>query len=364
MKAQNGASDCATRVTLLLQSDKEGVRKFNLVWVDVFFRWVESHSAVGANRAEAGNGGSAWSRPIVAHAVPSPITVLAMISAFGVAILIWASGLHLDPTSIALIVGLVSLSFVSTWAVGKLPWRHEAPLRAAISATSIFAALALTGAMASYPVAALTSGYHDATLHRIDQFLGFDWVAAYSLVAAHPSLQVLGVLAYRSIYLIPLLLLGYWAMTNQQRVSNRFLFEFWLAVVVTLVLFVFMPAQGAFAYLWQGSIPYMPDSQLCQPQLIPELRIQTVRTINMGQLCGLVSAPSFHAAAAVLYFRSGFRAGPMKWPVLLLSTAMLISTPVEGTHYLIDILIGMAVAAFVLSVVQVLAEKAALTPAR
>ncbi len=217
---------------------------------------------------------------------------------------------------------------------------------------SIFAAIALAGAMASYPVAALTAGYHDETLHRIDRFLGFDWVAAYSLVAAHPILQVLGVLAYRSIYLTPVLLLGYWALTNQRRVSNRFLFEFWLAVVVTLVLFFFMPAQGALAYLWHGDIRYMPDSRLCQPQLIPELRLEKVKAIDMGELCGLVSAPSFHAAAAVLYIRSGFRAGWMKWPVLAVSSSMLVATPVEGTHYLIDILIGMAVAVFVLIIVE------------
>lgn len=283
--------------------------------------------------------------------------MLATLSAIGVATLIWASGLHLDAASLALIVGMLSLSLLSTWAVGKLPWRHEAPLRAAISAISIFAAIALTGAMASYPVAALTSGYHDAALHRIDTLLGFDWVAAYSLVAAHPALQVLGVLAYRSIYLTPALLLGHWALTDQQRVSNRFLFEFWLAVVITLVLFAYMPAQGALAYLWHGDIPYMPDSRLCQPQLIPELRLEKIRAIKMDELCGLVSAPSFHAAAAVLYFRSGFRAGWMKWPVLVLSTAMLAATPVEGTHYLIDVLIGMAVAVFVLSIVKLANDK-------
>jgi hypothetical protein len=280
------------------------------------------------------------------------MAMLIVFNAAGVAVLLWAAGLRIDGASTALIFGLVCLSLVSTLGDGKLLWRHEASARAAVSALSIFAAIALTGAMASYPVAALTAGYHDETLNRIDNFLGFDWVAAYSLVAAHPVLQVLGVLAYRSIYLTPVLLLGYWALTDQPHVSNRFLFEFWLAVVITLVLFFFMPAEGALAYLWHGAIPYMPDSRLCQPQLIPELRMDRIRAIGMTELCGLVSAPSFHAAAAVLYFRSGFRAGWMKWPVLGLSTAMLAATPVEGTHYLIDLIIGMAVAAFVLSVVE------------
>lgn len=294
----------------------------------------------------------AWTQWAFLQVLPSPLAILIFVNAAVVSLLLWISGMRVDGASTALIFGLLCLSLVSTLANGKLPWRHEASVRAAISAMSIFAAIALTGAMASYPVAALTAGYHDQALNRIDNFLGFDWVAAYSVVAAHPSLQVLGVLAYRSIYVTPVLLLVYWALTNQQHVSNRFLFEFWLAVVITLSLFFFMPAQGALAYLWHGSIPYMPDSRLCQPELIPELRLEKIRAIGMGELCGLVSAPSFHAAAAVLYFRSGFRAGWMKWPVLVLSTAMLAATPVEGTHYLIDLIIGMSVAAFVLSIVE------------
>ena len=319
---------------------------------DSFFRWFYPHYAIAADGGAVSWSSDAYRLLTPEIAGPSPMTVLAVLSALGVAILLWVSGLHIDAPSVALIAGLLLLSLALPRAIAKLPWRHEAALRAAVSALSIFAALALTGAMASYPVAALTSGFHDPMLHRIDSLLGFDWVALYAFVATHASLQMVGVLAYRSIYLIPVMLLVYWAVTNQQHVSNRFMLEFWLAAVVTLVLFIFMPAAGPLAYLWHGDIPYMPDSQLCQPQLIPELRLETVRAINMGKLCGLVSAPSFHAVAAVLYFRSAFRVGWMKWPVLVLGTAMLAATPVEGTHYLIDILIGMAVAVFVLGVVQ------------
>lgn len=323
-----------------------------LSMLDAFFRWFDPHYAIAADGVAVAGRSDAFCQLSPKIAGPSPMTVLAVLSALGVALLLWVSGLHIDAPSVALIGGLLLLSLALPRAIARLPWRHEAALRAAVSTISIFAALALTGAMASYPVAALTSGFHDPMLHRIDSFLGFDWVALYAFVATHASLQLVGVLAYRSIYLIPITLFVYWAVTNQQQVSNRFILEFWLAAVVTLVLFIFMPAAGPLAYLWHGNIPYMPDSELCQPQLIPELRLETVRAINMGKLCGLVSAPSFHAVAAVLFIRSGFRVGRMKWPVLVLSTAMLAATPIEGTHYLIDILIGVAVAIFVLGVVQ------------
>ncbi|WP_447406232.1 phosphatase PAP2 family protein, partial [Clostridium perfringens] len=66
---------------------------------------------------------------------------------------------------------------------------------------------------------------------------------------------------------------------------------------------------------------------------------------------GLVSAPSFHTASAVLYIATGWPLARLRWPVLTLSGAMLLATPVEGTHYLADMLIGAAVAGVALSLV-------------
>jgi len=46
----------------------------------------------------------------------------------------------------------------------------------------------------------------------------------------------------------------------------------------------------------------------------------------------------------VIYIRSAWRVRGLRWPVLALNVAMLLSTPVEGTHYLADMLIGALVA--------------------
>uniref|UniRef100_UPI00315822DD phosphatase PAP2 family protein n=1 Tax=Sphingomonas sp. H160509 TaxID=2955313 RepID=UPI00315822DD len=105
-----------------------------------------------------------------------------------------------------------------------------------------------------------------------------------------------------------------------------------------------MPAIGPFSYLWHQPIAYMPESEQWQHGLIPALRDHSVRVVDLGHLRGIVSAPSFHAAAATLYINAAWRLPRLRWPVLALNTAMLLSTPVEGTHYLIDILLGTIVA--------------------
>ena len=233
-------------------------------------------------------------------------------------------------------------------------WRHAAALRDGAGYYAVFTLIALTGAVASYPLAALTHGYADGTLQRIDDALGFDWLAWYRMVAAHRPLQMLGVVAYGSIYLTPAILLGWFARTGQRREAHRFLAGFWLAAVLTLALFTLMPAIGPLSYLWRGAVPYMPVSETWQSNLIPALRAHAIHSIDLGALRGLVSAPSFHAAAGTLYLRTIWRTPPLRRWLTWLVAAMLLATPVEGTHYLIDMVIGAAVALLAMEVVDLL----------
>lgn len=280
----------------------------------------------------------AWSIPAIGALAASAIVLT---------VLMRRAGLTIDPYSHSnipyLAAGLFALALRVTSA--SLPWRHARAIGACAEYYALFTFMALMGAVASYPLSGLTHGYHDAALQRVDDALRFDWLACYRTVAAHPTLQVAGIVAYRSIYLTPAVLLGYFAATGRRAEAYRFLALFWLTAVVTLALFSLMPAVGPFSYLWHGPIPYMPDSELWQPDLIPQLRDHGVRVVDLGQLRGLVSAPSFHAAAATLYVATAWPIARLRWPLLWVNAAMLVSTPVEGTHYLADIILGIAVAA-------------------
>lgn len=282
------------------------------------------------------------------------IAVALLASLAVVAVLLHRAGLAVAPWSRSNLpfalaaTGLLALRS----AVVPRGWRGAAALRDGAGYYAVFIVIALTGAVASYPVAALTHGYADATLQRIDSALGFDWPGWYRMVAAHRTLQRLGVACYESIYLTPALLLGWFAWTGARREAHRFLAGFWLAAVITLALFALMPAVGPLSYLWHGRVPYMPVSEIWQSDLIPALRARTVHTIDLGKLRGLVSAPSFHAAAGTLYLRAAWRTAALRWPLTALIAAMLLATPVEGTHYLIDMILGAGVALLAIEVVD------------
>jgi len=215
------------------------------------------------------------------------------------------------------------------------------------------------GGIASYAAASDTHGYADALLARMDQRLHFNWLDWYTTVAAHPVLQHLGAAAYGSIYISPLTMLCVMAWQGDDVRARRFLATFWLAATLTLVLFPLFPAKGALEYLWRGPIPYMPTNGLYQGEIIPALRAHTFGSIQIGALRGLVCAPSFHTVCATLYIATALPMRRLRWALVPLNAVMLLSTPVEGTHYLSDMVIGFMVAMFALVVVRWGAERLA-----
>jgi membrane-associated phospholipid phosphatase len=96
----------------------------------------------------------------------------------------------------------------------------------------------------------------------------------------------------------------------------------------------------------------MPTSALYQEQLIPALRARTFTRVDLGALRGLVCAPSFHTVCAVLYILTAWPIKKLRWWLVGLNIVMLLAVPVEGTHYLTDMIAGMLVALFATFVIR------------
>ncbi|WP_254606455.1 phosphatase PAP2 family protein [Sphingomonas bacterium] len=256
---------------------------------------------------------------------------------------------HIFTRAAVPILAWLSLTLGTAWFLRTAKTRSWQAVAEATVNCGLVSIISLMGAIATYPVAGRSRGFVDPTLERIDAGLHFHWLDWYLAVAAHPVLQVAGQLAYQSIYVSPAILLGWFAWHRRRADGRAFLAVVWLAAFLTIALFVAMPAEGPFARLWHGPVPYMPDSALWQPELIPALRHHAIHSIDLGQLRGLVSAPSFHTAAAVLYIATAWPIRQLRWPLLTLNALMLLSTPVEGTHYLADMLLGALVSAVALT---------------
>lgn len=221
----------------------------------------------------------------------------------------------------------------------------------------LFVTIALTGAVASYAVAAHSAGWVDAAMVRFDAAIGFHWPTVYAVTADHPVLQITGRAAYASIYASPAILILSFATSGRMAEARLFLASFWLAAMLSLFFFLFLPTMGPLSYMWEGPIAYMPTSGLYQADIIPMLREHRLHEIDVGHIRGLVGPPSFHAASAILYIVAARRTRNLRVPITLLNVAMLFSIPVEGTHYAIDVISGAAVALVANAIVVLVARR-------
>lgn len=249
---------------------------------------------------------------------------------------------------------------VACAVLGVIRWRTHDATHSAMHRTRDFAengllliAMTVLGGLASYAAAADTRGFLDPWLARGDAMLHFNWLTWYQTVASHPLLQHLGAAAYAWIYPAPWILIGVMAWQGERARARRFLATFWVAAMMTLALFPLFPAKGALDHLWHGPIPYMPTSGLYQGEIIPMLRDHTFGAIHLNALRGLVCAPSFHTVCATLFIATAWPMARLRWVLVPMNTAMLLATPVEGTHYLTDMLMGLAVALVALGLVRV-----------
>lgn len=297
--------------------------------------------------SDLASSGSVVSTPFAERPIPGRWVFGAVaLSIVTVSVLMHFAGLTIDPEDgNTLIYGGILAAF------GVMRWWFRYPvsngariMRDIAEYFGVFTLLSVTGALASYPIASFTHGFVDTTLHGVDLKLHFNWLGWYAVVVASPTLQILGRTAYATIYVSPAILLGYLAITNQRREALDFIASVWLAAIITLGLYRFMPAVGPLSYLVGKPLPYMPTSDLWQSNLIPALRANLAPVVDLGHLVGLVSAPSFHTAAAVLMIIFGLRQRWIGGLLLVVNLAMLWSTVVEGTHYLSDMLLGATVA--------------------
>lgn len=216
---------------------------------------------------------------------------------------------------------------------------------------SLFAIISIGGALASYAIAAHTHGYADAVFIGIDRDLGFDWPGLYRWWAGRGALIPFARLAYSSISVTPVLIIAMLALSGRGDRLNRFLAIHFVALIVTLGLFACFPLQSPFLTELGPSPAYMPSAGLDHFHVIEALRTRTLASVGIGELVGLIGFPSFHTAAALIFIWAAWPVRSARLPVVAVNLALVVSTPIEGGHYLTDVIGGAFVATFAIALV-------------
>jgi membrane-associated phospholipid phosphatase len=211
----------------------------------------------------------------------------------------------------------------------------------------------------TYVAASANLPMQDVALDAIDRALGLHWMAYYQFVSEHHALLVLSVWSYSMIgwpvFGVPIAL----GWTGRYARLQTFTLAFAIALAVTTAVSAVVPAMGTYDLL-----KFLPDPNLFVPggyteQLrdLPLVRDGSLRYLHLSGLTGIVTFPSFHAAAAVLYIWAFW---PVRWigPLAaIVNIAMLLATPIVGGHYFIDLFAGGAIAAASIMAAQFIAQK-------
>ena len=186
----------------------------------------------------------------------------------------------------------------------------------------------------------------DGDLAAVDRMLGFDWPSYAHWFAAHPRVSLLATDAYLSIFPQAPLLVLFLAAAGQVRRVCTFIVATHIAFLVTALITYRFPALGAYTFYGFTQADHPNVSFVFSDDMresIRWLREGTFRTSVDGIVVGLVSFPSCHAVIAAGYVWMAWTTR-LRWPVLGLNVAMMLATPVEGSHYLVDLLGGFGVA--------------------
>jgi hypothetical protein len=287
--------------------------------------------------------------------------VLAAMGA-ALAISIAATDFSLTFGGAAITCGFVAAYAGFAWYNAKAANRRDPQVVFVLGATSQTVLTTALITPLTYVAAAANLPLQDANLQAIDEALGLSWRAYLEFVNGHPVLAQWLTYGYSMIqwpvFAIPVLLAAARRFTRLQ----EFVMAFGLALIATTLISALVPAIGVFHQLGLDPADYPnlhPGGYLEQLHELPLVRDGSRRLLDLLHLAGVVTFPSFHAASALLY-------GWALWPVRLMrpitviaNVAMLASTPIDGGHYFIDIIAGLAIAALVIAAARLASRRLA-----
>jgi hypothetical protein len=227
--------------------------------------------------------------------------------------------------------------------------RPDPRLAAMLAGAGFLCAFSLGASLLNYMLLTRAGARIDMQLAALDRALGFDWPQAMAWMARHPRLNAIAYIAYVSMLPQVALLTIALGAAAPLRVY-RFCFAVAASALVCIAVWSLAPSFGAFSI-------YPPDPHLAKMTLAldPAYARELVRLLKDGpglisprEAKGLIGFPSYHAVLALLVIWFSWRLRLLRWPAILLNLAVLLATPIQGGHHLVDVLGAFPVAALAL----------------
>jgi hypothetical protein len=231
--------------------------------------------------------------------------------------------------------------------------RPDPRLGAILSSTAHIIGFAAVGAPLSYIAATAGFPLQDAALEAIDRHMGVDWAQLMTLVSRHPGWQLVLSFAYSSFALQTLTTVLALGIAGQLARLRSFIAAFVATTLVIIAISAICPAAGPWLFLDiqpASANSFLPASSTSWPVFLA-LRDGTLHTVYGIRAEGIITFPSLHAALGVLFPMALWHIKGVRWLALGLNILLVIATPAYGSHYVVDVIAGILVAAVCWAVV-------------
>jgi membrane-associated phospholipid phosphatase len=270
-------------------------------------------------------------------------------------------------------IGLVGLTLVAATCVGplRIEWRsflvpascggfiaaagwfyrsvrNEPRLGAVLTSTSQIIAFAAVGAPLSYLAATAGFPLQDALFDSWDRkLLHLDWTSIMQMIAERPNVRLVLLVAYSSFAVQTVTTVFALGVAGRFARLSTFIAAFISTTLITIAVSAVLPAVGPWVFLDLHSATahgFLPTSSSSWPVFLG-LRDGTFHIIHGMNSEGIITFPSLHAALGILFSAALWRVRGIKWAALVLNGLMLVSTPAYGSHYFVDVIAGVVLAA-------------------
>ena len=272
---------------------------------------------------------------------------------------------RLGLAGIVVTLGFIAIYAGFAYANARSAKRRDPQVMFALGSTAQLVMVTAVMTPLTYVAGAMNFPVQDANLHAIDLALGLDWRGYVAFVNERPLLATWLSYGYTMIrwpiFAIPVVLA---AACRFQRMQE-FTFAFAVALIVTTAISALVPAIGVFQQIGLDPATLTnidPGAYLAQQRDLGPVRDGTLRDLDLLNLAGIVTFPSFHACSAVLYAWAFWTVWWMRPIALLANGAMMASTPVDGGHYFIDLFAGIAVALVAILAARAVSRRTAARP--
>ncbi len=221
--------------------------------------------------------------------------------------------------------------------------------------TAILISFSVVAALNSYLMASLQFSFKDEYLAAFDHLFGFDWVSLLELVGREALTGKIATLIYSTSLPLVAFTLIYLGLTGRSKRLELFMTSLIIACFVTIALSGPMVAMGPYGHynipveLYQEFAPAVTTQGPGSTWLshVMALRDGSMRILSLSNSEGVITFPSFHTVMSVLMIFALRGYGLVSWAGGILNVAILVTVPLDGNHYLADMVAGAGVAVLV-----------------